>query len=699
MNSSLKTLKITFVALAFVTVALVIADALALLYLYSFDRDPKNWTNLNVFFSRPKQGLVGQGIARESLPMGSLIVRGNDGQASYAIQYKLTLGDIRPSLLHDCLLAVEDRRFYRHTGMDYMSIFKAIYDRLIYGVRLRGASTISNQLMRTVILADQSRLGLQGIGRKIAETILTSAAERHFSKDDLLVSYVNNVPIGHLNQTALIGFSVAGEALFGKRDPKSLSLSEACTLAGMLNRPNHYLQDASKGDYRSIKARRDKVLENLGRAYPDRYPEAVINRAKKETVRVFRNKQMPATEPRQLISYAYQQLPSRKPGLRVYLTADYDLQRAAENSVNEKLYRFDRGPYGFYNHLSYRHALKEGRKITEEESKLQAAFVAVDAKTGEILAIVGGRKKSEFNRTTQAKRAPGSVIKPFVYLYGIQSGSYGGQRFRADTIIDPSRNLIAQRYTTGGVARATVQLARSDNGAAVAIADQFGIARVRNFIAKVTGVNPVESELIAIGAGKGMELSPLEVATAYTVFPNDGLKVTPKPIWSVYDGDKKMETAERKNVRVVDSAAASTLTKMLQAVIGDVPDGQYGTARMARQLSGLDSSVALAGKTGTGDNDLWFVGFTARLVVVVWVGFDNNFPPFEASKGFTGSGLPLQMWARFMRDVKKYRPDLLQGTFEVASGVMELTIDPERGCLSQNEIKEYFLVNRVPADC
>jgi len=196
-----------------------------------------------------------------------------------------------------------------------------------------------------------------------------------------------------------------------------------------------------------------------------------------------------------------------------------------------------------------------------------------------------------------------------------------------------------------------------------------------------------------------MELSPLEVATAYTVFPNDGLKVTPKPIWSVYDGDKKMETAERKNVRVVDSAAASTLTKMLQAVIGDVPDGRYGTARMARQQSGLDSSVALAGKTGTGDNDLWFVGFTPRLIVVVWVGFDNNFPPFEASKGFTGSGLPLQIWAGFMRAVKKYRPDLLQGTFEVASGVMELTIDPERGCLSQNGIKEYFLVNRVPADC
>jgi membrane peptidoglycan carboxypeptidase len=213
MNSSVKMLKITAVALTIVTIVLVVADAVALFYLYSFDRDPKNWTNLNVFYSRPKHIFVGREI--DSKEFGSLVVRGNDRNSSYAIQYRLTLADIKPSVLHDCLLAVEDRRFYRHTGMDYLSIFKALYDYLIHRERLRGASTISNQLMRTVVLADQSRSGLQGIGRKIAETVLTTAAERHFSKDDLLVSYINNVPIGHLNQTALIGFSAAGVALFG----------------------------------------------------------------------------------------------------------------------------------------------------------------------------------------------------------------------------------------------------------------------------------------------------------------------------------------------------------------------------------------------------------------------------------------------------------------------------------------------------
>ena len=208
-------------------------------------------------------------------------------------------------------------------------------------------------------------------------------------------------------------------------------------------------------------------------------------------------------------------------------------------------------------------------------------------------------------------------------------------------------------------------MARSDNRAAIAIAQEFGISRVRNFIAKATGANPVASELLAIGAGKGMELSPLQVATAFAIFPNNGLKVSPKPISAVYDGEKKLETPEVKAVRAVDAGAALTLTQMLQSVVGDGPDGQWGTAKKARQLAGLDSAIALAGKTGTGDNDLWFVGFTPRIVVVVWVGFDNNFPAFESSKGFTGSGLPLQIWARFMKDVKKYRPELLKGSFVI----------------------------------
>jgi membrane carboxypeptidase/penicillin-binding protein len=172
--------------------------------------------------------------------------------------------------------------------------------------------------------------------------------------------------------------------------------------------------------------------------------------------------------------------------------------------------------------------------------------------------------------------------------------------------------------------------------------------------------------------------------------------VTPNPVWAVYDGETKLETPQARANRVVDAGATFTLTRMLQSVVADGLYGQYGTARMARRLSGLGSTVALAGKTGTGDNDLWFIGFTPRLVVVVWVGFDNNFPPFEASKRFTGSGLPLQIWTRFMKDVKKYRPDLLTGNFEMPSGVKEVMIDPERGCIAEIGVKEYFLADRLP---
>jgi penicillin-binding protein 1A len=658
-----KALRTTFVCLCILTIALAFAEILALFYLYSFDRGPKHWTSVVEFYTRPKKISAGQ-IAGDSDPTVSLIVRGNNGALAYASQRELTLADIKPSALHDCLVAAEDKRFYRHAGFDYFSFPKLVYDYFIKGERLRGGSTISNQLIRTVILADQSRSLL----RKIPEILLTDVAERHFSKDDLLLAYVNNVPVGHLDGRALIGLAAASEALFGKRDPKALTLSEACTLAGMLNRPNGYLQEARKGDYRSIINRRNIVLENLGSSNPERYSGEAIERAKREGIGFFKTRKPPALEPRKFIAYAHQQLSRKKPGLRVYLTVDPTLQRAAEASVNEELARFDRGPYGFYNRLSYRHALKEGRKVTEEESKLQAALVAVDAKTGEILAMVGGRDpEAWFNRATQAKRAPGSTIKPFVYLYGINSGYLDGQPFGPDTIIDPAKSPAAQRYSTDGAARATVQLARSDNGAAVAIASELGISRVRDFIAKVTGANTVASELLAIGAGKGMELSPLELATAYTIFPNNGAKIAPNAIRAVYDREKKLEAPEPKAIRFVDNSAALAVTRMLQAVIGDGPDGQFGTAKTARKLSGLETDVALAGKTGTGDADLWFVGFTPRVVVVVWVGFDNNFPRFEMDRGFTGSGLPLQIWGRFMKDVKRYRPDMLKGNFELAS--------------------------------
>jgi penicillin-binding protein 1A len=681
--SWVKALGITFVCLSLVAMALAAAYAVALFYLYSFHRDPKRWTNVSVFYARPNDIFAGR-IAPEPARLGSLVVRGNNGTPAYASQYELSLGDIEPSTLHDCLLAAEDKRFYRHTGLDYVSLAKALYDHFVKGDRLRGGSTISNQLVRTVVLADQSR----SLFRKIPEILLTIAAENHFFKDDLLLAYVNNVPVGHLDGRALIGLSAASEALFGKRDPKTLNLSEACTIAGILNRPNGYLKEAVKGDYSSIVKRRNTVLENLGRSNPDRYAGEAIQRAKREEVRFFKNSKKAAPEHRQFISYAYPQLRTRKPGLRVYLTLDPDLQRAAEAAVNENLAGFDKGPYGFYNRLSYERAVNEGRKITKEEAMLQAALVTLDAKTGEILALVGGRSSTaEFNRATQAKRAPGSIVKPFIYLFATSSGSLIARPFGPDTIIDPARSPVAQRYSTGGAASATIQLARSDNGAAVAVASELGISRVRDFIAKVTGADPVESEQIAIGAGKGMELSPLELATAYTIFPNNGVKVAPNPFWAVYDNEAKIKTTEKKSVRLIDAEAPYIVTRMLQSVTGDGPDGQYGTARMARKLSGLEPSIALAGKTGTSDNDLWFVGFTPRMVVVVWVGFDNNFPSFEASKGFTGSGLPLQIWARFMRDVKKYRPYLLQGTFEVPSSVMELTIDPERGCLSQNGIK------------
>src|SRR5215475_1162377 len=359
-----KAIGIVLASLTCLAVIITIADSVALFYLYSFDRDPKSWTNLKVFYGRPKQILDDQKASKPS-HLASLVVRGDHSKLAYASWYELGLRDIKPSVLHDCLLAAEDKRFYRHTGLDYFGIVKAIYDHFVNGNRTRGASTISHQLMGEVILADRSREGLSSYLRKIGEIILANAAERHFSKDDLLLAYVNNVPVGHIDGRALIGLSAASDVLFGKRETMKLTLSEACSLAGMLNRPNGYIKEAEKSDYRGIIKKRNIVLDNLRRAKPDRYSDKTIERAKKEDVRFFKNRKLAASEPRQFISYAYQQLPSTKPGLRVYLTLDPDLQQAAENSVKEELGRFDRGLYGFYNRLSHYHALKDSRVVTE----------------------------------------------------------------------------------------------------------------------------------------------------------------------------------------------------------------------------------------------------------------------------------------------------------------------------------------------
>src|SRR5215813_303392 len=181
-----KAVGIALASLTCLAVIITIADSVALFYLYSFDRDPKNWTNLNVFYSWPKPNRDHQ-KASEPGHLASLVVRGNSDKLAYASRYELGLGDIKPSALHDCLLAAEDKRFYRHTGLDYFGITKAIYDHFVNGNRTSGASTISHQLMGEVILADRSREGLSSYLRKIGEIILANAAERHFSKDDLLL--------------------------------------------------------------------------------------------------------------------------------------------------------------------------------------------------------------------------------------------------------------------------------------------------------------------------------------------------------------------------------------------------------------------------------------------------------------------------------------------------------------------------------
>ncbi|MEW6211759.1 MAG: penicillin-binding transpeptidase domain-containing protein, partial [Acidobacteriota bacterium] len=375
--------------------------------------------------------------------------------------------------------------------------------------------------------------------------------------------------------------------------------------------------------------------------------------------------------------------------LRIYTTMDEDLQRGAVTAVERQLARLD-------PKIESRR-LRLGR---EDGGRLESALVALDARSGEILAMTGGR--DEFNRAL-ARRSPASAIKPFVYLKAIERGWHDGP-FTAATIIDPRSDRVDNYRPTrhvGASRRARQHLAVSDNGAAVVAAHDAGLAEVRDFIRRLTGSYSEElTGMLAIGGSRGCEVSPLDLASAYTVFPNGGSKVSVTPFAAIYRDGVKVEVARRAQERMIGSEAAYVVTEMMRSVVGSGPDGHLGTARGVKGLAGLTGDYEIAGKTGTGEvSDFWFVGFTPRLVVAVWVGMDDNMP-LGLEDGFDAARVAMPVWADFMRAVKAHRPDLLEGRFLMPPGVRALRIDPVRGCVTKRGgIEEYFIAGREPRNC
>lgn len=600
-----------------------------------------------------------------------------------------------PETLTDAICSSEDHRFFTHNGIDELGM-------LAGAIKLHGGSTVTQQLMKNEVLDEQSSTVFTKIlFRKIKEIPLALAAERLMTKQEIMAAYASSCYMGHVPDGPDIhGFAAAALEFFNS-DLESLTLGQYAILAGMVDRPADYVSSARKGDYTLLRDRRGRVLGLMHRNFPNKYTEEMIAHANAEPVQFFFASQNGEEQPLDMISKQFQNFAAAQVGqvvntatdvtnLRVYTSVDPELQAAAHQAVVEQVGHLD---------TLVAEACRQQKVAPKDIEAIQAALVAIDAQTGEILAMVGGRD-GELNFATK-RRSPGSAIKPFVYLKAIERGVHKGSPFTAATVIDPLNDPVYGTYrpqhNIGIPGRARVQLAASFNGGAVVAANDAGLSQVRDLIYTLTSSRADElTGMLAIGGAAGSEVSLLDLVSGATVFPSGGQKLTPTPFASVYQNEERLNLPRVAPLRVTDGASAYVVTQMLRSVLQP-----GGTAPNALMLAGLPMDAAIAGKSGSGQvADLTFVGFSPRIVVGVWVGMPKNIPALKIEQGFSGAHSAMPIWAAFMRAVKQYRPDLLEGDFARPANVKVVRVDPSRGCITNGSgIEEFFVAGREPTLC
>ncbi|HZI19071.1 MAG TPA: PBP1A family penicillin-binding protein [Pyrinomonadaceae bacterium] len=558
----------------------------------------------------------------------------------------LTYAELPPVLVA-AVLSTEDRRFFKHGGVDLWGVLRAA---LSWGERRgeevrQGGSTVTQQLVKNTYLTPERTLR-----RKFHEAVLASVIERRLSKEEILALYCNEVYLGQRGGVAVRGVRQAARAYFGK-ELKDLTLSEAAAIAGMIQAPARYAPDRHPEEAR---ARRDTVLAAMVRDGAVASDEA--RDASREPLRVVPVEQRDATAP-YFVDYVNRFVESLDAAgaeggrpARVHTTLDLDLQRAAEEVVAEQLDRLGK-------------TFKGGRRP-------QAALVALDPHDGRVLAMVGGASyaESQLNRATDARRQPGSVFKPVVYAAALEAGLSP-----LSVSLDAPRQFAYDRGATyrpanygGGYSNGEVTLrealVRSLNVVAVDAGLRTGLNRVASMAERLGLPRPESYPSLALGT---TEATPLEVAAAYTAFAAGGRLARPTPLAGVDGGaGGGARPYVTWSQQVLRPSTSYMMTDMLGAVV------ERGTARAAR---GRFGDVAVAGKTGT-SRDGWFAGYTPNLVCVVWVGFDDG-----TELGLTGGDSALPVWAEFVSRAVELRPELGGREFARPGSISVVEIDPETG--------------------
>ena len=566
-------------------------------------------------------------------------------------QETLTYQDIPPVLVQ-AILAIEDRRFFNHNGLDIRGIGRAFLSWSTSGsVRFRqGGSTITQQLVKNTYLTPEKTLR-----RKFNEAIIAVALENRLSKQDIFALYCNEVYLGQRNGVGVRGVAQAARVFFGK-ELRNISLGEAATIAGMIQSPARYAPDRHPD---AARLRRDVVIAAMAR-------NGAIDENRGQTTRTL-PVEVAAFEgsSNELAPYYVDAVnramddaqrgsePDAEQNLRVETTIDPDLQTAAENAL--------------------RHQLELLGKSARGETPPQGAMVALDSHTGQVLAMVGGRsyEESQLNRATDAKRQPGSVFKPFVYAAALEAGISPLSTYRdaPQTFQHGNATYSPANYRKAYSMHNVMMregLIRSLNVVTVDLAIRTGLSAVAASAAKFGLPKPAAYPSIALGT---TEVTPLQMAAAYAAFSNGGMMVQPTVIARVVDNNSGETLVEERNQnrQIIKPTTAYMITDMLADVT------RRGTARRA---NGIFKNVAIAGKTGT-SRDGWFVGYTPNLVCAVWIGFDDN-----KQLGLTGAEAALPAWIDFMEEALAIRPSLGGTSFRKPRGITSVKIDPETGFLA-----------------
>ena len=575
-----------------------------------------------------------------------------------------------PRHMVQAVLAIEDRRFHDHPGIDPIGIAGAAFRNVFGSSRyLASGSTITQQLVKNTFLTPEKTLK-----RKMTEWFMSVVLETRLSKDQILQLYLNDVSLGQRGSFAIHGVAEAARLFFAK-DIANVSIAEAATIAGVIQSPSRL---SPFNNPERAKERRNVVLRAM--AETGFLAAATADRVSREPL-VMAARALEAEAP-YFVDFVSQELQAKYPSagtVDVYTTLDVHLQRVAQDAMREGLTRLD-------------------ERLARRKRRPQAALVAVDPRTGEVLALVGGRSynQSQYNRAVSARRQPGSVFKPFVYLAAFERAQAEGRAdlTPASLVWDEPTAFTFNEQTWSpnnydgeydGPITLRRALALSRNIAAVKVAETTGYEEVAALWRRVgTGATPRPYPAIALGV---FEATPLEIATAYTLFANGGTIRPLRTISRLVAGGRDLPVRTAPSRTVARPDTTFLVTNMMRSVINE------GTGAGARAAG---FSMDAAGKSGTTNDlrDAWFVGFTPELLTVVWVGLDDNTP-----LGLSGTQAALPIWTAFMSRALAGRAN---ATFTAPDNIAFADIDRDTGKVAApgcpRIFREAFLAGTEPTE-